>query len=251
MTKVADGSTHRLWYDKPVVWAAEQDPRVENECQFLHKIWKKYGIHQILDVGCGVGSHCGRFEELGYSVVGLDQNTKLVQYAKKRFPKVRFVTGNQTKLKFKNEFDAVYTLNTVIASAVTNEDLVKTLNSYCQALKKKGILLIDTFNPIAFIDKKKYCHRRKNKKNALGYYATRKYSVDENKQLSIDETTFYDSKTGKKVLSDKWIKRMTFPQEMRFFLEQTGFKVLAYYGDFDFKHTLLDSFRMIVIAQKK
>jgi hypothetical protein len=44
---------------------------------------------------------------------------------------------------------------------------------------------------------------------------------------------------------------MTFPQEMRFFLEQTGFKVFAFYGDFDLKHKLLDGHRMIVVAQKK
>lgn len=88
-------------------------------------------------------------------------------------------------------------------------------------------------------------------KNVLGLYAIRKFSADENKQLSIDEATFYDAKTNKKVSSDKSVKRMIFPQEMRFFLEQSGFSVLDFYGDFDFRHKKLDGHRMIVVAQKK
>jgi len=131
-----------------------------------------------------------------------------------------------------------------------NKDLAKTLKNHYNALKNKGLLIIDTFNPIIFIDKAEYEHERKNKTNAIGQYAIRKYSVDENKQLSIDEAIFYDAKTNKKVSSDKSVKRMTFPQEMRFFLEQAGFLVLGFYGDFDFKHKKLDGHKMIVIAQK-
>ncbi|MCK5629804.1 MAG: class I SAM-dependent methyltransferase [Nanoarchaeota archaeon] len=246
-----DGSVHRIWYDEPTLWASEQDSRVDKECKFLDKLFKKYKVKKILDVGCGAGSHCIKLKNLGYFPVGVDLNKKLIQYAKKKSPEIDFSVADQKNLGFNKEFDAVYTLCTVIAYAITNEDLVKTLKNHYRALKKNGLLIIDTFNPIIFIDKAEYEHERKNKENALGLYAIRKYSVDENKQLSIDEATFYNAKTNKKVSSDKSVKRMTFPQEMRFFLEQTGFSVLDFYGDFDFKHKKLDSHRMIVIAQKK
>lgn len=247
----ANGSVHRLWYDKPLLWAVEQNSRVEKECRFLNALFKRYKIHKVLDIGCGAGSHCGRLKKLGYEPVGIDLNQRLISYAKKQFPSSQFLVGDQRELRFKNQFDAVYTLCTVIAYTVTNEALVKTLQNYCRALKRKGILVIDTFNPIIFIDKAKYLREKRDKENALGCYTLRKYSVDETKQLSIDEATFYDSRTGKVVSSDKCIKRMIFPQEMRFFLEQTGFKLLGFYGDFDFKHKKLDGHRMIVIAQKK
>lgn len=248
--KKINGSVHRIWYDKPMLWAKEQNSRVKKECQFLDILFKKHKVHKVLDVGCGVGSHCSYLKTLGYSTTGIDLNNKLINYAKNHFHNIPFFVADQTKYKSKNKFDAVYTLCTVIAYATTNEDLVKTLKSHNQALKKNGILVIDTFNPIIFIDKCKYLRDLKNKKNSLGYYSMRKYSVDENNQLSIDEAIFYDSKTKKVVSSDKSVKRMTFPQEMRFFLEQTGFKVIAFYGDFDFKHKKLDGHRMIVVAQK-
>tara|TARA_Y100000310_G_C20566954_1_gene755963 strand:- start:318 stop:1070 length:753 start_codon:yes stop_codon:yes gene_type:complete len=246
-----DGSVHRVWYDEPTLWASEQNSRVNKECKFLDQLFKKYKVKKVLDVGCGAGSHCIKLKKLSYIVVGVDLNKKLIQYAKKKAPEIDFSIADQRNLKFNKQFDAIYTLCTVIAYATTNEDLVKTLKNHYSALKNNGLLIIDTFNPIIFIDKAEYEHERKNKINAIGQYAVRKYSVDENKQLSIDEATFYDAETNKKVSADKAVKRMTFPQEMRYFLEQIGFSILGFYGDFDLKHKKLDGHRMIVVAQKK
>jgi SAM-dependent methyltransferase len=249
--KKINGSVHRVWYEEPEIWAKEQNSRVESECKFLDKVFRKFKVKKVLDVGCGVGSHCGVLKNLGYSPTGLDLNKKLIGYAKDHFEGIPFFVAEQNKYRFKNKFDAIYSICTVIAFAITNEDLVKTLQNHNRALKKNGVLIISTFNPIVFINKAEYVSKRTDKVNSLGYFSTRKYSVDLNNQLSIDEATFYDSKTGKIVSSDKTIKRMTFPQEMRFFLEQTGFKVLGFYSDFDFKHKTLDSSYMTIVAQKK
>jgi hypothetical protein len=140
-------------------------------------------------------------------------------------------------------------LCTVIAYATTNEDLVKTLENHNRALKHHGILVIDTFNPIVFIDKAQYLHEQRKKADGSGYASVRRYSIDENAQLSIDEATFFDE-NGTIVSTDRSVKRMTFPQEMRFFLEQNGFEVLGFYGEFDLRRTKLDGHRMVVIAQK-
>jgi SAM-dependent methyltransferase len=247
--KQKNGSVHRIWYDKPILWAAEQQKRVEKECKFLNEIFKKNKVHKVLDVGCGAGNHCDYLKKLGYSTTGIDLNKNLIGYAKNKYPNTPFFVGDQRKIRFKNEFDALYTLCTVFSYNITNEDIVKTLKGFNIALKKNGTLIIDTFNPIVFIDKAKYLHEKKDEKNSLGQYAIRKYSIDENNQLSIDEATFY--KDGKIISKDKSVKRMLFPQELRFFLEQTGFSVIGMYGDFDFNHKKLDGHRMIVIARKK
>jgi len=77
-----DGSVHRIWYDEPTLWASEQDSRVNKECKFLNKLFKKYNVKKVLDVGCGAGSHCIELKKLGYAPVGVDLNKKLIQYAK-------------------------------------------------------------------------------------------------------------------------------------------------------------------------
>jgi len=248
MPSKKNGSLHRIWYDKPIIWAKEQNSRVKKECGFIDKIFKKHKVKTFLDVGCGSGVHCNTLKNKGYIAEGVDLNKNLINYAKKNYPNIKFSVKDQTKINYKNKFNAVITLCTVIAYATTNEDLVKTLKNHHRALKNNGILIIDTFNPIVFINKAEYLSKRKNKKDELGNYAIRKYSVDENQQLSIDEATFYNS--NKIISKDKSVKRMTFPQEMRFFLEQTGFKVLDFYGDYDLKHKKLDGHRMIFIAKK-
>jgi 2-polyprenyl-3-methyl-5-hydroxy-6-metoxy-1,4-benzoquinol methylase len=85
-----NGSVHRIWYDEPAIWAREQDARVEKECAFLHRIFTKHKVRRALDVGCGAGSHCAYLHRLGYSVTGVDLNTKLIAYAKKRYPDIPF-----------------------------------------------------------------------------------------------------------------------------------------------------------------
>ena len=248
--KQLNGSVHRIWYDEPSLWAEEQNSRVKKECRFLDTLFKKHKVHKVLDVGCGVGSHCGYLKNLGYSPIGIDLNKKLIEYAKKHFPNIPFSVADQTKYKLKEKFDAVYTICTVISYVITNEDLFKTLKNHNASLKKNGLLVISTFNPIVFIDQKEYGHIRKVKANSLGYWSMRRYSTDLNKQLSIDEATFYDSKTGRVVSSDRSVKRMTFPQEMRFFLEQAGFRVLSFNSEFDFNHKVLDGNYMTIVAQK-
>ncbi|MFT4308342.1 MAG: class I SAM-dependent methyltransferase [Candidatus Woesearchaeota archaeon] len=244
-----NGSVHRIWYEEPEIWAREQESRVERECAFLERVFKEHSVRTVLDVGCGAGSHCGYLHGRGYSMTGVDLNKTLIRHAKRTYPDIDFSVADQTKLSFTNRFDAIITLCTVIAYATTNEDLVTTLQNHNRALKRRGILIIDTFNPIVFIDKATHLREQKKSANESGYASTRRYSVDENNQLSIDEATFTD-KNGRIVSHDRSVKRMTFPQEIRYFLEQSGFTVLGFYGDFDLRRTTLDGHRMVVIAQK-
>ncbi|MBR9702916.1 class I SAM-dependent methyltransferase [Candidatus Woesearchaeota archaeon] len=246
---VKDGSVHRIWYDSPEIWSKEQGSRTRKECTFLHKVFQKYKVKTVLDVGCGAGNHCAALSQKGYKTQGIDANKELIKFANKSYPKIPFRVGDQRKYRATHKFDAVITLCTVLSYATTNEELFKTLKNHYKSLKKKGILIIDTFNPIIFIDKVEYLRERTQKQNEFGYVTQRKYSVDENQQLSIDEATFINTK-GNVASKDISVKRMTFPQEMRFFLEQAGFNVLEFYGDFSLRHKKLDGHRMIVVAQK-
>ena len=250
MVKQVDGSVHRIWYEEPELWAQEQDSRVAEEGAFLDEVFQEHNLRSVLDAGCGAGSHCNYLQQRGYVVSGFDLNEKLVSFAKKHYPKIHFFVANQTTYSIKEPVDAIYSLCTVLSYAITNEEVFQTLKNHYNSLKEGGLLVISTFNPIVFIDKVTYLHEKKDATNALGYYAIRKYSVDESRQLSIDEATFYDEKTGNIISSDKSLKRMLFPQEIKFFLEQAGFKVLSMNSGFDKNHTILDGHYMTIIAQK-
>src|SRR3989338_8717268 len=59
---------------------------------------------KILDVGCGTGIATDFFK----CKIGIDPAEKLVEIAKKKYPKIKFIVGKAEKLPFKeNEFYAV------------------------------------------------------------------------------------------------------------------------------------------------
>ena len=57
---------------------------------------------RVLDIGCGNGRWLDRFKPSSY--VGLDLNDGMLNEAKIRYPKARFVQANMTHLPFANEF---------------------------------------------------------------------------------------------------------------------------------------------------
>ncbi len=100
---------------------------------------------KILDIGCWTG----QFEQLilkdAKEVVAIDPGKEAIQYAKKRLPKVKFITGTlDTVALQKNSFDVVLLLD-VIEHLPENTE-VETLKKIYSLLKQKGYLIITTPN---------------------------------------------------------------------------------------------------------
>ncbi len=100
---------------------------------------------KILDIGCWTG----QFEQLilkdAKEIVAIDPGKEAIQYAKKRLPKVKFITGTlDTVALQKNSFDVVFLLD-VIEHLPENTE-VETLKKIHSLLKQKGYLIITTPN---------------------------------------------------------------------------------------------------------
>jgi len=84
-----------------------------------HSFVSKYGDHliellapkageQILDLGCGTGDLAKRLYDYGTDVVGVDKSGNMITQAKSKYPDVKFHVQDVTELKYKEEFDAVF-----------------------------------------------------------------------------------------------------------------------------------------------
>jgi trans-aconitate methyltransferase len=63
---------------------------------------------RVLDLGCGAGELTERIAATGATVVGLDASPEMLDAARRRAPRLKFVAGDGQALRFDSEFDAVF-----------------------------------------------------------------------------------------------------------------------------------------------
>ncbi len=244
--------------ESPEVWALAQDRDVKKESKFLIKLFKKYGkVKSILDVGCGVGSHVNELTKKGYTSKGVDADQAKIKYAKKRYPNLSFDVQFMQTLKVRGKFDAIICIGNIIAFNRSNEEVMQTFKSFFKHLKKRGILILGTSNPISYIKNKNFRESfvdTEEDRKKFGIKAVYSEDVNERKQTTISTRTFYTLKGNKKVGSYSKESRWYFPQEIEFFLEQAGFNILEFFSgslsSMTLKDTKLNKRRMLVVAKK-
>jgi trans-aconitate methyltransferase len=63
---------------------------------------------RILDLGCGTGALTAEIAERGVEVLGVDRSGEMISQARGKFPALRFEAADARELRFKAEFDAVF-----------------------------------------------------------------------------------------------------------------------------------------------
>jgi 2-polyprenyl-6-hydroxyphenyl methylase / 3-demethylubiquinone-9 3-methyltransferase len=100
----------------------------------------------ILDIGCGGGLLCEPLSRLGAQMTGIDasqNNIKIAQlHANKMNLKIKYFNSSPEKLKFKNKFDVILSMEVV--EHVPNVDLF--IDACSKLVKKDGIMFISTIN---------------------------------------------------------------------------------------------------------
>jgi trans-aconitate methyltransferase len=88
----------------------------------------------ILDLGCGTGALTAEIAGRGAEVLGVDRSEEMISQARKKFPALRFQVLDATQLRFKAEFDAVF------SNAVLHwiPEAVQVIGGVAQALKPRG-----------------------------------------------------------------------------------------------------------------
>lgn len=182
----------------------------------------------------------------------------MIEYAKKQYPKIHFEQQYMQDLNIKLKFDAVICLGSIIAFNETNEEVFQTFKNFNNTLKKNGLLLIETFNPINYIQNKSFRKRFTDTSIERTIFEIKaKYfeHINPRKQTLVSKRVFYSLKTNQKLSEYSKESRMYFPQEISFFLHQSGFEVLEMYGgnidEIDLKSTNLNKYRILIVAKKK
>lgn len=107
------------------------------------------GICSVLDAGCGVGTEFEGYEASGMKIryVGIDKSRRMLEIARTRHPKGRFIYGDVNQMQFKDDlFDAVV-LKHVLEHLPYYDKAVSEAVRVCSKL-----VVIDFFHKLWFFD---------------------------------------------------------------------------------------------------
>ena len=81
---------HKEIFDKFAIYydLIYHDKSYVKEVNFIVKTLKKYGkknIQNILDIGCGTGSHSVLLAKKGFSITGIDRSKQALDIAREKF----------------------------------------------------------------------------------------------------------------------------------------------------------------------
>lgn len=102
---------------------------------------------RILDLGCGNGRFFKLLEDKDVNYIGVDFSEKLIEIAKKKYPKVKFQVADALNLPFPNNyFDRIYSI-AVLHHIPSREFRTQFLKEARRILKPNGLLILTVWKP--------------------------------------------------------------------------------------------------------
>lgn len=163
----------------------------------------------ILDVGCGTGSHCAALKEKGFKVQGMDKSADMVNRARLNYDGVKFTQGDvMTPMQFEHgKFSHILCMYFTIYYIQNKQQFFENCYNW---LRPGGFLVLhlvdrENFNPILpvadpllLVSPQKYAKERLTKSlvkfNGFNYKADFKLNAPKN--TATFEETLKDDKTN-------------------------------------------------------
>jgi SAM-dependent methyltransferase len=133
--------------------ALYRDKNYAEECELIDSLIKRYGTsgRQILDLGCGTGSHCVRLAQMGYSVVGVDRSEAMLARARAGIaqlnghPDADLHLGDIRSIALGRQFDCALLMFSVLGYQLEDCDVQATLETVHRHLRPGGLALFDVW----------------------------------------------------------------------------------------------------------
>lgn len=223
----------RLLYDNPE-WYGRMFPDPDFDvARFVDRLIGRFGGgRRVLDAGCGYGRDVGYLTSLGYDVVGLDAHPVMLEHALASLPRGRFVLGRMEEMDLGVRFDVLMCMGSALLQCWSNEALLMTFRNFRRHLEDGGLLILDVRNGAYFIGNGEAAawlaaeHSSEIEVEGGRLQATARYRIAHEAQL-LERVREWRLPGREEPLLEQAAWRLLFPQELRFFLTQAGFEVLA------------------------
>lgn len=211
------------------------DKDYEKECKFLEKIFKNYSNstpRSILDVGCGTGGHAIPLAKRGYELTAVDLSDDMLnvarQKAKRHGVDIDFGLTDLKDLKLNKKFDVCICMFAVLDYITENEALQEVLFKIREHLKYDSLFVFDFWYGPAVLTIMPSSRIKLMERNGLRVLRFAEPRLDTLHHTFEVNYLLIVSRANQIVdeIREKHVVRYFFPEEIRYFLDKTGFKLL-------------------------
>lgn len=205
-----------------------KDKDYEKEVDFIENIFWKNKPKKILEVGCGTGNYTKILLKRGYEVTALDISEDMLKIAEEKCA-CKFIKGDIRSVSVNDKFDVCIAMFAVMGYITRNSDIIKALNNIHRHLKPNGIFIFDVWNGLAvmrLLPERRVKEAENDKVKVIRVAVPNLRSFDHICEVNYRLLILNKEDNTFKEINEKHVVRFYFPQEIRYYLENAGFKVL-------------------------
>lgn len=257
--------TEKLFIEKPEYFKRtieERFKKTDPEIEGLIKLFTEYGITKggrILDLACGIGRVAVPLAQQDYNVVGLDISPDYIQHAKKYAQEkqvehqTRFIEGDMRKVstELKNQtasFDAV--INIWTSMGYWDEETDENILRQSLALTRpSGVFIMHTVNKDNLL--RRFQARDFSDEDDLVRLMDRKLDLETSRMINYWTYYYRESNGDLKLLEKMEINHRVYSlNELKKQFQDAGWSYKKSYGGFTLDPLTMDTFSMIIVAEK-
>jgi SAM-dependent methyltransferase len=215
------------------------DKDYEAECDFLEEVFRSYAtapVRSILDLGCGTGGHALILSRRGYRVTGVDRSEEMLAIARAKAVSASDPSNVPTfehfdirSLDLGCTFDAVIAMFAVMGYMTTNDDLLAALRSARRHLAPGGLLIFDAWYGPAVLSQRptdRYKLITNGSRQIARFVHSDLDTLHHLVRVNYQILELEGERLARQV-TEIHTMRYLFPQEIAFYLSQTGFSLLV------------------------
>lgn len=211
----------------------------------------------VLDIGCGTCGHLIPFAKKGLQVTGFDLSKTMIMQAKEKIKKAnikaKVEVGDARTYRNGKKYDLVVSMFAVMGYLISNEDFLLGLKTAMIHLNENGLFIFDVWFGPAVLNQLPETRIQEFEKDGLRTIRLVRPQLDVIRQIVIinyDILEFKDERTVE-VVKESHKMRYFFIQELKFLLENTGFKLIKVCPFMDSsQQPTIDDWNISIVAKK-
>jgi SAM-dependent methyltransferase len=242
----------------------------EEDIGFYLSLSRRFAPRKVLELGCGTGRITLPLAQLGFDVVGLDNQPEMLQKAEERRlrtsseirQRLQFIEGDMRTWSAHADFDLILIPASSISHVLSLEDQLAVWKTCHDNLRPDGRLLVEITMPnmASFADSYTVPSRtlveididnvsESDGTRLIRRKTTRYLRHEQRAQIRFIYEKYQDGR-GVESYVDDFASHVFFPRELRLLFVHTGYEVEETLGDYRGRALMADSPVMIMIGRR-